>query len=328
MEKHELSSAVIGVGKMGKHHARILSQTEGVRLVAVCDPSEEAARSVAKERNCKSYSDYRKMLSEEKPDLVIIATPTSSHAEIALACIEAGSNVMVEKPIAAEIEDAEKMVARAKEKGKILMVGHVERFNPAVIALKRIVDSGEIGEPLSIISRRVGVYPPRIKDASVVVDLAVHDIDLMNYFFGREPDSIVCNGGRSILEDRADYAEIFMVYGKATGIVQANWITPIKVRALVVTGSRGYAEIDYIFQKLKVVKPASTLPSDYSNFEEFVKAFSKAEETLIDIPKAEPLALEISHFVESVRNKTAPLTDGKAGLSALSLAKKAEKQIN
>ncbi|MFH0961322.1 MAG: Gfo/Idh/MocA family oxidoreductase [archaeon] len=320
-----LKAAVIGVGKMGRHHARIYSVISGVSLCAVSDADEGTLS--ASSQICKKYIDYKELLSKEKPDLVSVCVPTNAHAQVTIDCLRAGAHVLVEKPISSTVPEAKKMLLEARRAGKHLMVGHVERFNPAVIELKKIIDSGEIGTPLSVISRRVGIYPPRIKDASVVVDLAVHDIDLMNYFFGALPEKVFCNGGKSILKDRADYAEILLKYRHSTGIVQVNWITPIKVRALVVTGSKGYAEVDYISQELKVYKPSSGLPSEYASFEEFVTAFSKVIERIVKIPREEPLMLELSHFVDSVRTGKTPLVSGEKGLAALRIAKLAERQI-
>ena len=176
-----------------------------------------------------------------------VATPTITHRQIAGELLDAGRHVLVEKPIASTVEAAEELCARAAAQGVVLAVGHVERFNPAVQELKRRLDAGMLGAPLSLVARRVGNMPPQIKDADVIVDLAVHDIDIFRYLLGADrPDEIFASAGRAIVTDRFDFADIVLRFGEVTCFLQVNWLTPVKIRALALTGTNGYAEVEYV----------------------------------------------------------------------------------
>jgi len=198
--------AVIGLGNMGKHHARNYSQMENVELVAVCDLNQELANNIAKKFSCKAYYDYKLMLDLEVIDAVSIVVPTAFHKKVAIDCINRNINILIEKPIAANLEDAEEIIQTAKGRNIILQVGHIERYNPAVQKLKYIIENGKLGEVTSIIARRVGAVPVQVRDANVIIDLAVHDIDIINYLFDSSPDSVVGNIGKAMIEEREDYA--------------------------------------------------------------------------------------------------------------------------
>jgi UDP-N-acetylglucosamine 3-dehydrogenase len=179
----ELRAGVIGVGAMGKNHARLYSQLPGVELVGVADSNEALAASIARQYECQHYTDYSDLLAQ-RLDLVSIVVPTTLHKQAALAAISSGVNVLVEKPISDAVENADEMIEAARRKGVKLMVGHVERFNPAVIKLKELVDEGLLGEVVSISTRRVGPHNPRIRDVGIILDLGAHDIDVMHYLYG------------------------------------------------------------------------------------------------------------------------------------------------
>jgi UDP-N-acetylglucosamine 3-dehydrogenase len=313
--------AVIGAGNMGKNHVRTYSEMGGVGLAAIADPSAES-KALAEKHGCKHYSDYKNMLDSEKPDAVSVCVPTSMHYQVAKDVIARGVNLLIEKPITRDVKEAEEIVRLAKEKGVKLAVGHIERFNPAVRKLKEIIGKGKLGDVTSITARRVGLFPPQIKDADVVIDLAVHDIDVFNFLLGRKPDRVLCEAGRAIISKREDYADIFMKYGSANGFIQVNWITPVKIRQLNVTGTKGYAELNYITQELVIYE--SNYEKKYADFGDFVLKFGEPKKTVVDVQKGEPLRSELEHFISCVQNNKQPEVDGNAGLDALRIALEAD----
>ena len=310
--------AVIGLGNMGKHHARNYFEIPNVKLVSVCDLNNTLATTTAKKFNCKPYNNYLEMLQQEDIHAVSIAVPTKFHAQVAIDCMKQGIDVLVEKPIAPTVQEAEQMINVAKEQGAILQVGHIERFNPAVQKLKGLINLGKLGEVTSIIARRVGAVPIQIRDMNVIIDLAVHDIDIMNYLYDATPTAIGGNMGKALIEKREDYADLFLRYGNKSAYIQVNWITPIKIRSLTVTGSKGYAELNYISQELTIYESHFTSEGK-DEFGDHIVKFGLADKTLVGIEKEEPLKLELEHFIECVKTRKQPLASGKVGLDSLKI---------
>ncbi len=315
-----LNTAVIGIGNMGQHHARIYSELPESNLVAVSDLNEKKGRKIAERFGCSYYRDYRKMLEKEDIDAVSIAVPTIYHKQIAIDCINAGKHVLIEKPIADTLENAREIMAAAKSKDIKLAVGHIERFNPAVQKLKEIIKKGELGDITTIVARRVGVFPPQVKDANVIVDIGVHDIDIFNYILEKKPTDIAAAAGRALINHREDYADILLKYDGTNAFVQVNWITPVKIRNLAVTGTKGYAEVNYITQELILYKSKYRKPE--KSFEDVVE-FAKPEKIEVKIEKQEPLRLELKSFLECIINNKKPLVTGEDGFSVLEIALKA-----
>jgi UDP-N-acetylglucosamine 3-dehydrogenase len=312
---------VIGVGNMGLHHARVCSQLGGAELCAVADSDLARAAFVATRFGARAYADYREMLATESLDAVTIAVPTREHLPVALSVIEAKVHLLVEKPLAGSVADAEKLDRAAAVAGVKLAVGHVERFNPAVTELKALLDRGGLGKISSVVARRVGLMPPQVKDANVIVDLAVHDIDVLNYCFGRSPEVAAAVAGRALLSDRYDHAELFLRYGGAGCFVQVNWITPLKIRTLSVTGDAGHAELDYILQKLELYE--TVVAREYDTFGDFVVRFGQGRRTALPVAKCEPLHAELQDFVDSIRQDRPPRVTGLDGINALRVAEQA-----
>ena len=307
MTRRPVRVAVIGVGAMGYHHARILHQLQQqgeAELVAVADRDQKRAEKVAEEFHTKPYTDYHKVIHED-PDAVTIALPTSLHAEAATYFAKNKIHILVEKPIADTIENAKKIIEAARENNVILMVGHVERFNPAVQKLREIIASGELGEIVAISAKRVGPLPPRIKDVGVITDLAVHDIDVIRYITSAEITEVYARARNTINPTGLEDAAIIMLTltNNAYAVIETNWLTPYKLRRLTVTGTKAIAELDYIKQTLNIYKK------------------DRRVEALID--REEPLKRELSHFIECVRTRKQPLVTGEDGLKALQVEIKA-----
>lgn len=321
----KLKAAVIGVGNMGKHHARNYFESNKSNLVAVSDLNEELGIEIARKFNAKFYSNYHELLSEEKPDLVSVVVPTKFHLRAGLDVLNAGAHLLLEKPISSTIDEGWQLINKATEKKLKFTVGHIERFNPVVTLLKKLIDSGELGSISSIVAKRVGTAPPQIKDANVVIDLAVHDIDIISYLMGRQPDKVFASGGKAITEDREDHAEIFLFYGQVGCFVQVNWLTPIKIRTLSVTADKGYVELNYATQKLAVYK--SVQHKEVNSFGEFTTRYGEPEFNETSGSGVEPLKLEIESFLDSIIQGKDPSVSGKDGLKALMIAEKAIQSI-
>lgn len=292
--------AVIGTGVMGNNHARIFSEVAGAELAAIADIDVENGGRLAERYACKFYSDYQEMCDNEKLDGISVCTPTSMHYEIGRNLIERGINILLEKPICDDIDKADELVRLARARKVCLLVGHIERYNPAIVQLKKIIDQQVLGDLITIQTNRLGLLPTRIQDANVVIDLAIHDIDICNYLFQSVPDRVYINCGKAILTGREDHVEIMLHYADKTAMINANWITPVKIRNMRVTGTTGIAELDYIDQRLELYRNDSE--KTFNDYQDFLNKFSSAAKEVVAIEKKEPLLLELSHFISVVRD--------------------------
>jgi len=302
-----LRAGVVGVGAMGRHHARVfteLSTSCGVELVGVADKDLEQAKKIAGKYGVPAFEDHKE-LAEQDLDIVSIVVPTSLHKEVAFDFIQKGVNVLVEKPIADTLENAEALMKEAEKNDVRLMVGHIERFNPAVLKLKECIEKGELGDVISVSARRVGPLAVRIRDVGIIVDLGVHDIDVISFLLGQSVKKVKARAGTvkhpSELEDHAILMLDFD--GGKTGIVETNWLTAHKTRKLTVVGTKGVAYMDYIDQSLEVYN--ENWKKDY------------------DVEDREPLKNEIEHFIECTNNGKSPMVSAKDGLHVLKVALKA-----
>lgn len=315
-----LKSAVIGVGAMGKNHARILSDMTHAELVAVSDVDSELAQKVAERYCCRHYNNYKKLIDEEKPDLVCIVVPTKVHFEVAMYCIDKGIHILLEKPIAENLSEAEKIIAAAEERNIKLLIGHIERFNPAVRMLKKMIDDGCLGKIFKIDVNRVGPFPARIRDVGVILDLAVHDIDIARYLTGSEVTKVFAFAERQIHTTQEDLLSGLMLFeDKTICNLNINWLTPTKIRKLYITGEKGMFVVDYLRQQLTHYENA-VVNKDYS-YAEILGGVTEGRMIKYLVEKKEPLFLEIEHFIDCVKNSKTPLVTGRDGLLALKLAK-------
>ena len=295
----KLRAGVIGVGAMGKHHARIYSKMNEVELVGVADVDERRAAEVAAEYDTEAFTDCERLLKKDL-DAVSIAVPTSLHKEIALKAANYGVHMLVEKPIAESLKSADAIIDAARRENLKLMVGHIERFNPAILKLKELVSAGELGQIISISCRRVGPYPPRIRDVGIIIDLAVHDIDAISYLYGKRALSVYSIAGNSF-HIKEDYASILLQYeDKKSGMVETNWLTPHKIRKLTVTGTGGVAHADYLEQSLEIWEEGGVRE--------------------VEIEKREPLKNELEHFIHAIMNDEEPSPSGEEGKYTLYVA--------
>ncbi len=304
---------------MGRHHVRNYAVLAAAELGAVVDRNRDRAETLAATHGAAAYATVAELLAQEPGVAAVsLATPTSTHADLAGALLEAGKHVLVEKPIAPTAAEGRRLTRLARERSLVLAVGHVERFNPAVRELKRRIGSGAMGDLLSLVARRVGVMPPQVADADVIVDLAVHDIDIFRYLLDADrPDDIYANAGRAIADDRFDFADIFLRFGGVACFLQVNWITPVKIRSLAVTGTAGYAEVEYVTQQLAYF-PARPLASVESFAE--LEAYSEREPERPPLERREPLAAELDEFLKAARGEPAEIVGGEDATRSIEIA--------
>jgi len=321
--KRKLNIAVIGVGNMGRHHARVYAELGNVNLVAIADVHGRTGRMIAAKYKCRYYKDYRRLLDTEKLDAVTIAVPTSLHREVALACIDRHVAVLIEKPIAESIRSAKQIIRKGIEKKVPVCIGHVERFNPVIQKLKQLIDQRRFGRIISIGSKRLGLFPPQIQDTDVIIDLAVHDIDICNYLLGLHPSSVNARAGMALNNKMYDYADILLGYNGIDVHIQVNWITPVKVRQLSLTGTKGYAEINYLNQTLKIYK--SSYRKKIDSYGEYVVRFGSPQTKELSLTGKEPLKLELQNFIEHLKRGNGNVVSAADGLTALEIALRAIK---
>ena len=240
-----------GLGSMGRNHLRVLSSLPGCQLVAVADPLEAAVAAATGASHAQGFTEPMAMVSEADLDALVIAAPTMAHVDLALAAIQRGLPVLVEKPLAATVEEAMRIVAASRASGVPVQVGHVERFNPAVLELGRLLEAGWLSSIYAIASRRAGPFPARIRDVGVTVDLATHDVDILSWIAGERPERVYAELAQRMHATHEDLLFGLLHFPSgATGMLDVNWLTPAKRRQLVVTGEEGMFELDYLTQRL------------------------------------------------------------------------------
>jgi UDP-N-acetylglucosamine 3-dehydrogenase len=302
----KLGVAVVGTGFWGKNHARVYRELQETDLIAVCDIDAEKARSVATQFGAKPYTSLRKMLQDKDIEAVSVTTWSTSLARVATEAVKAGKHVLVEKPMAANVRQAEKLLEAAKKKRVHVSVGFLMRFIPGLQHIKRAVEDKTIGELVSATAKRVSQWPERVGDVGVVKDTAIHDIDVMLYLFNKDPVAVYAKTGNMRHSKFEDYAQIMLTFeGEKTAFIESNWLTPYKTRILIATGSEAIMNLDYITQELRIENAKETLQPRY--------------------PMQEPLKLELRHFANCVLEKEKPLITGLDGLRALRIAEAALK---
>ncbi len=315
-----MNVAVIGVGSMGKNHARIYADLPDVRLAGVADANPAAAETVAERYRTTPYTDYRAMLDAEKPAAVSIVTPTVEHLNVAKEVIERGIHLLIEKPIAFQLDEAQKIIELARAAGVKLMIGHIERFNPAIQALKSRLDAGELGRVFQIDARRQGPFPARVKDVGVVIDLAVHDLDIMRYLTGADVRRVFAETERRIHSTYEDLLEGLVRFEDGTvGTLAINWLTPTKIRELVVTGEKGMFRADYLTQDLYFYENATATAGGWDALR-ILRGVSEGRMVRYVVRKQEPLRAELEAFISAVANDLPAPVSGEDGLQALILA--------
>ena len=314
-----LRAAVIGVGAMGQHHVRAYREIPGVDMVGLADADEKQCASLTQRYAVRGYQDYNQLLDAERPDLLTVAVPTALHYEVASAAIRRGIHVLIEKPIAETEEDGQALIDLAQKCGVVLAVGHIERHNPAISALKKIIDENRLGTVFEMRAQRIGPFPARIRDVGVVLDLATHDIDILCHLAGEIPVRVFAETQQNIHSTREDMLNGMMRFANGiTATLEVNWLTPTKSRRLSVLGAAGMYEVDYITQDLTYFENGAAL--DNFGSLQLLRGVSEGRMIRERIEKREPLRLELEDFVGAIRNGYAPRVTGSDSLAALRIA--------
>ncbi len=323
-----LRAGVIGVGSMGRNHVRVYAGMEDIELAAICDVSGATAQRVGAMYRCNAYTDYREMLEREQLDLVSIVVPTAEHYAVANTVINHGVSVLIEKPIAATIEQGQALIDAAYRAGVVLTVGHIERFNPAIIALKEQLADQELGHIFQIAARRVGPFPARIMDVGVVIDLATHEMDILNYLIDSAISRMHVELHRHIHASHEDMLSAILRFENGViGSLDINWLTPTKIRELSVIGERGMFVANYLTQDLTFYE------NDYcqqnKQWQELARmGVTEGRVIRQKVQRREPLFEELHSFGAAVRGDHLPRVRGEDGLRALILANELMRQGN
>jgi predicted dehydrogenase len=315
-----LKAAVIGVGSMGQHHARVYTALPSTTLVGVADIDAGRGEQIASTYGVPAYTDYRELLHTQEPDLVTVAVPTSLHEAVATRAMENGAHVLIEKPIAATIAEGQRLIEHARRLDRKLMVGHIVRFDPAIQALKRHLDDGELGRIFQIMCRRVGPFPARIRDVGVVIDLAPHDLDIMRFVSSDEPVRVYAETQQEIHTAHEDLVTALLHFRTGlTGVLEINWLTPTKVREVVVLGERGMFRVDSLTKDLFFYENAQANGQLWDALE-VLKGVSEGRMVRYPLRRYEPLKAELEAFVTAVLNDEEVPVTGEDGIAALRLA--------
>jgi predicted dehydrogenase len=306
--KTKLRVAAIGVGSLGRHHARNYAQlaAEGrVEFVGICDPDDETRQRISADHGCGAFADWNELLGNV--DAVSIATPTETHADIACAFLEKGIHTLVEKPIATTLDEADRMIAAAYSTGAKLMVGQLERYNPAMVALRSHVDS-----PLYFEIHRVSPFPNRSLDVDVVLDVMIHDLDAVQWLVGEDVKVADIRAvGIPVISDKVDAANARIEFENGTvANITASRIGTEKIRKTRFYQRNAYVVLDYAtkFASLTSLNPNAAHPLEGISINR------------LKIDDVEPLHAEITAFLDSIENDTRPPITGEDGRRALALA--------
>jgi predicted dehydrogenase len=314
----QLRIGLAGLGSMGRNHLRLLGGRTDITLAAVSDPVTAALSTATGQTNAQGFAEPLAMIDEVDLDAVVIAAPTTAHVPLALAALDRGIAVLVEKPLAATVEEAMRVVDAGRASGVPVQVGHVERFNPAVLELGRLIADGWLSTIYSIASRRAGPFPARIRDVGVTVDLATHDADILSWIAGERPSRVYAETAQRIHATNEDLLFGLLHFPSgATGMLDVNWLTPAKRRQLVVVGEEGMFELDYLTQRLTFTRATDT--TNPRLIGGYAPTF-EGEVADLPVASAEPLALELDAFLGVVRRGGRPVVDAEDGLWAVAIA--------
>ncbi len=290
--------AVIGTGGWGKNHVRVLSEIGA--LAAVCDADAERASMYAEKYRVRSYTTVDDLLEKEKPDGVTVCTPASTHFAVASKTLRAGVHTFVEKPMTSTAKEAEDLIKEAEKAKKILTVGFIERFNPAISELKKMILEKALGRPILFEYHRENRRGENIVDVGVVKDASVHDIDTARWLFGEEPRTVYARVG-SVMGKNEDFATIMLGFGdERTAFITTNWVTPSRVRSLSAVFEKAVVTLDFISQEIQIHEESGT-----------------------KVPKhtfQEPLMLELKEYVSAIAEGRQPLVKGRDGLMVTRIA--------
>jgi predicted dehydrogenase len=317
MTKRRLRAGLVGLGAMGRHHARVLRALDGVDLVAGADPGGDPHGALG---GAALVADVEALLAAHRPDYVVVACPTAFHEQVALALAAAGVPALIEKPLAHDTAAARRVVEAFESRGLVAAVGHIERYNPALQSMRSRLEAGELGEVFQVATRRQGPFPHRIADVGVVKDLATHDLDLTGWVTGAHYRSVAA---KTAHRSGRPHEDLVTVLGELdSGVIAnhlVNWLSPLKERVSIVTGERGCFVADTLTADLTFFANGSTR-TEWDAVSAF-RGVSEGDMTRYAIPKREPLTVEHEAFRDAVEGKAdAGIVTPRQGLRAVMVA--------
>ncbi len=302
--------AVVGGGRMGQFHLKQLSKNPSATLIGIVDPAIEKIKPMAKKYKISAFAEAASVIG--LIDAAVIATPTPTHFEIGTRFLQAGVSCLIEKPLASNAEQAEKLIELAAAKSCTLQVGHIERFNPAVIEA-----ANHISHPQFIEVNRLGPYDPRVADVGVVLDLMIHDLDIVLFLVGEAVTRVEAFGAK-VLSNHEDIAKVRLHFaGGCIADLSASRVSLKKYRRIRIFQKNAYLSLDYAAPKLQVYRKKS----------EVVKGLGDISILSPKLSKQDPLAMELDHFIQCVQEKKRPLVAGEHGRDALKLAQEVLHQL-
>ena len=323
--------AVIGCGYWGAKHVRVFNEMGSARLSMVADPREARRAHIERTyRNVATVADYRQVLDDEATQGVVIATPVSTHFRLAREALLAGKDVLVEKPLAASAEEARELCTLADQLGRILMVGHTYVYHPAVDYLKTLVGSGALGSILYVDAARLnlGLFQP---DTDVIWDLAPHDLSIILYVLEQDPVSLRARGVSHIGARRQiDVGYLDLTFPRSVmANIRVSWLDPVKVRRTTIVGSEKMVVFNDTAPdgKIRIFDRGVTMRHQTDDFEDFHLSYRNGDVMLPYVDGAEPLALECGHFVDCIRERRAPRSDGWSGYRVVRLLEAARQSL-
>jgi predicted dehydrogenase len=327
----QLRVGLVGFGLWGPHYARILAGTmTSARLVACAEPN--ANRLATFDRMypaARAYADFRRLLRDGDVDAVIVATPTSTHREVVETCLNAGVHALVEKPLAATVEDAEALALLAENTHRTLMVGHTFLFNPAVRAIKGYIDQGLLGDIRYLYFQRTGLGPIR-QDVNALWDLAPHDFSMLRYWLEADPLDLVARGQSYLKSGTEDVVFVTLNYpDRVLASVHVSWLDPVKVRSVTVVGDKKMVVFDdtHATEKIRIYDRGADYQPREGGFAEFIAAVRDGDIVIPRIEQREPLREQLEHFVECVRSGREPISSARDGAAIVRILERAQEEL-
>ncbi len=304
---------------MGAAHLRLFANMAKCQVVGACD-IDRSKRAIADKYSIQFFESPGELLGNDL-EAISICTPPSQHFLIAMAALEKGLDVLVEKPLASNIVDGEALVKRARKTGRLLTVGYLERFNPAIT---RALESTALDEIYSTVSYRLGPMPPQVRDIGVLFDLATHEIDTLLYIFGREPEVTYCYTRNLQNNSHEDYARLSLSFGDVHSHIETSWLPSYKLRTLWMYGTRNFYSIDYALQRVSEFRSPPKFTIESGNWLDTLWLSRNIERELV-VEEKEPLSLELEAFLKSIEKGSLlkPLCTAEEALIVLKIAKQA-----
>lgn len=329
MSKKITNIAIVGLGYWGPNLLRNFSQVPECKIIYCCDNNQKALDKFSSQYpNIIFTDDYNSVLSDKKVDAVAIATPVSTHFELAKKALSAGKHVFLEKPMAASVEECEELIKISDKQGLVLMIDHTFLFTSAVRKIKELVSGGELGDIHYFDSERINLGLLQ-KDINVIWDLAPHDISIIHYLFdGMRPISVMATGAAHINKKVEEIAHIHINFDSgATGIIHVSWLSPVKIRKILIGGSKKMVVYDDIepSEKVKIYDKGISVNFDEETMQQPI--YRSGDIYIPKLKEVEALRLEAEHFVNCILGEEKPLVDGRAGMEVVRILEACDKSL-